>query len=270
MRTRSLLLVALAAATLAAARVARAQDDRYERQTAEGIRLLEAKDYDGAIAAFERCLAIDAGSSLAYYNLACAYSLKGAKPEAIGWLEKALEHGFRDAGHIARDTDLDPIRGEPGFQALMAKHFGLGPPPPGRLFTLTGDEVDLPSKTKGEVCLVLIWRSWALPCRDALPALNDVARDLGPKGLVVIAVSDEPAAAQNKAAEELKIGPIVMLRSEGPLAPREAFEGVRDVFPTFVVVGRDGKTARRLVGERSAQELEAAILPLLSPARGRF
>lgn len=268
MRLRTLLALLATTLLLALPRAATAQDDRYRQKMSEGLRLLEAKDYDAAIARFKKCLELDAEPGLAYYNLACAYSLKGAKAEAIAWFEKSLAHGFREKAHIEQDADLDAVRDEPGFAAAMAKYFPG--PPPGRLFTLKGDEVDLSPKGKVDVAVWMIWRSWAAPCREMIPALNDLARELGPKGLVIFAVSDEPAADQEKAAEELKIGPIVMFRSDGALAPREVFEGVREIFPTLVVVGRDGKVAKKLVGVRSKQELEAVLTPLFGTKRQSF
>lgn len=53
------------------------------------------------------------------YNLACCESLAGRAALAIEHLESAIQLSptFRD---LARDdTDFDPIRGEPGFQALV-------------------------------------------------------------------------------------------------------------------------------------------------------
>lgn len=56
----------------------------------------------------------------ATYNVACVHALQGRKDEALRWLELAVQRGFRMADHIARDTDLDAIRGEPRFVKLLA------------------------------------------------------------------------------------------------------------------------------------------------------
>ena len=56
------------------------------------------------------------------YNVACAFALLGKPEEAIPCLEKALAlgHWFRD--WAKNDTDLDSLRADPRFQAIMAKH----------------------------------------------------------------------------------------------------------------------------------------------------
>lgn len=59
-----------------------------------------------------------AGNAL--YNLACLKSLDGQKAEAVEWLGKAVRGGFRDREWIKRDKDLDAIRGEAGYKALLA------------------------------------------------------------------------------------------------------------------------------------------------------
>jgi tetratricopeptide (TPR) repeat protein len=54
------------------------------------------------------------------YNLACSESLAGRTADAIEHLRLAIQtrEGFRS--HLARDSDLDPLREEPKFQALLA------------------------------------------------------------------------------------------------------------------------------------------------------
>jgi hypothetical protein len=54
------------------------------------------------------------------YNLACCESLAGRKTEAIGHLRLALERSPSVRSYLARDSDLDPLRDEPAFQALLA------------------------------------------------------------------------------------------------------------------------------------------------------
>lgn len=59
-------------------------------------------------------------SSYAYMT-ACFQSLQGKKAEAIDHLQQAYEAGFYEYAHILRDTDMDNLRDEPRFQALLAK-----------------------------------------------------------------------------------------------------------------------------------------------------
>ena len=54
------------------------------------------------------------------YNIACLHSLKGSKAKAVEWLDKAVRSGFKDRGWIKKDHDLDNIRGEEGYQKIVA------------------------------------------------------------------------------------------------------------------------------------------------------
>lgn len=54
------------------------------------------------------------------YNMVCRYSLKNEKEKALDLFEKAVADGFREYYHFLQDSDLDNIRGEARFQALMA------------------------------------------------------------------------------------------------------------------------------------------------------
>lgn len=270
------LAVAIALAALAAPVPAQDADrDRaFDEHFRRGIELLERKEYDRAVDAFQACIALRKDLPEPYYNVACAYSLKGEKEKAIEWLAEALARGFREEAHIAQDRDLDPIRDEPAFRALMAKTFfgkgdasgGALPGGEGKLLTLSGEPVSL-ERLKGKVVIFELWRTWAEPCRQQAAILAELNAELGPKGLAIVAISDEPGGEQERVADDLKIN-YLLLRNEGPL-PAPLFEGVREVYPTFLIVDREGRLAKRLIGARTKEELRDAVLPLLEPAKGK-
>jgi hypothetical protein len=54
------------------------------------------------------------------YNVACCESLAGRKADAIEHLRLALERSESVRSYLAGDSDLDPLRDEPEFQALLA------------------------------------------------------------------------------------------------------------------------------------------------------
>ncbi|HOW86900.1 MAG TPA: transglutaminase domain-containing protein [Candidatus Aminicenantes bacterium] len=60
------------------------------------------------------------------YNLACGHSLLGLRAKAVSFLQQALAAGYRDYYHVMEDTDLDPIRRDPEFLALLAKLKSVG------------------------------------------------------------------------------------------------------------------------------------------------
>jgi quercetin dioxygenase-like cupin family protein len=53
------------------------------------------------------------------YNLACCESLAGRKADAIEHLRLAIERSGRIRAYLVGDSDLDPLRDEPAFQALL-------------------------------------------------------------------------------------------------------------------------------------------------------
>jgi len=59
--------------------------------------------------------------ALVHYNLACSYSLLNRIGEALDELEKAVDLGYNDYIHLRSDSDLDKIRGEARFKALVKR-----------------------------------------------------------------------------------------------------------------------------------------------------
>ncbi|MDP6959630.1 MAG: HEAT repeat domain-containing protein, partial [Planctomycetota bacterium] len=55
------------------------------------------------------------------YNLACLQALSGEKSRALQTLRKAVEAGFIDKGWIEQDGDLQSLREEEAYRALMAE-----------------------------------------------------------------------------------------------------------------------------------------------------
>jgi hypothetical protein len=54
------------------------------------------------------------------YNVACCESLAGRKADAIEHLRLAIGKSDSVRSYLAGDSDLDPLRDEPEFQALLA------------------------------------------------------------------------------------------------------------------------------------------------------
>jgi predicted metalloprotease with PDZ domain len=69
-----------------------------------GIKVLQQKDYDGAIEIFKKLAAHNAEDATARYNLACACSLKGEKAAALDALEADFKKWIADAPEPAGAT----------------------------------------------------------------------------------------------------------------------------------------------------------------------
>jgi non-specific serine/threonine protein kinase len=67
-----------------------------------------------------RALDIDPEETSILYNVACVYSLLGRTEESIGCLEKVMKYGTFYKNWAAKDSDLDSLRSDPRFQALLS------------------------------------------------------------------------------------------------------------------------------------------------------
>jgi len=54
-----------------------------------------------------------------FYNVACCKSLAGRTGDAFDHLRRAIEMSERFREYARDDSDLDQIRGEPGFKELV-------------------------------------------------------------------------------------------------------------------------------------------------------
>lgn len=93
----------------------------YERLSRQAAKAYEEQRWEEAVAAYEKCLALDESDNTSAYNIACCWSLKGDKAKALQWLQKSFDLGFTDGQHTEKDKDFDNIRGEPGYQELVEK-----------------------------------------------------------------------------------------------------------------------------------------------------
>ncbi len=69
-----------------------------------------------------RALSVDPDDPMVLYNVACSYALLGLNEEAIGCLEKVMAQSSSGSLHkvwAEQDSDLDTLRGDPRFQALL-------------------------------------------------------------------------------------------------------------------------------------------------------
>ena len=67
-----------------------------------------------------RALAIDPEETAILYNVACVYALLDRSEDALSCLGKVMEHGAFYKNWAAKDSDLDSLRSDPRFQALLS------------------------------------------------------------------------------------------------------------------------------------------------------
>ena len=69
----------------------------------------------------ERALGQDQDEPVVLYNVACFYAMKGDLDRSLELLGRAVDHGWGDRAWLETDCDLDAIRDDLRFKALMAR-----------------------------------------------------------------------------------------------------------------------------------------------------
>ncbi len=74
---------------------------------------------DQALEWAKRSLSIDPEDPQLLYNVACVYAIEGMKDEALQCLEHAIDKGYGHREWIEHDSDLNSLRSDRRFQALL-------------------------------------------------------------------------------------------------------------------------------------------------------
>ncbi|MFO7898503.1 MAG: tetratricopeptide repeat protein [Planctomycetota bacterium] len=86
-----------------------------------GNGFLEEGKHRRALAEYRKALELDPKNDVAWYNIACAYSLMERIDQAVTALEKSVELGYDDVDWMQKDTDLDNIRNDPRYKGLVER-----------------------------------------------------------------------------------------------------------------------------------------------------
>ncbi len=155
-------------------------------------------------------------------------------------------------------TDGEGLRRMRRFMRTSDKHADMEgqPAPDFTLETLAdGTSVTL-SSLKGKVVVLDFWATWCGPCRRWLPIVAQARKDHADKGLVVYAVNESETVPQVRAyLEKQKLDVPVLM----DLASTVGRLYRADSIPLTVVVGRDGRVVRILVGVHEAEDLAAVL-----------
>jgi len=84
-----------------------------------GVTYRMRNDLGRALSWYKKALAVDPDFGDAYYNMACVYSMRGERDLALRYLQIAALNGYATAEGIDADPDLEPLRAEPAYRALV-------------------------------------------------------------------------------------------------------------------------------------------------------
>jgi peroxiredoxin len=110
----------------------------------------------------------------------------------------------------------------------------------------TGDSVSFREHYKGAVTLLNIWATWCLPCRVEMPAMEQVYRELAPRGFKIAAVSIDEGSPDDVRAFGQKLDLSFDLLQDRSTAVQQIFQttGVPESF----LINKDGIIVKRIIG----------------------
>jgi len=76
-------------------------------------------DFESAIPVFEEQYELGYTTTFASYNVSCCYARLGETEDALVWLRKSIESGYNNADAMEADPDLESLRDDSRFQAMM-------------------------------------------------------------------------------------------------------------------------------------------------------
>lgn len=118
---------------------------------------------------------------------------------------------------------------------------------------------------KGQVVLLNIWATWCAPCRAEMPAIEQLHRQFGPRGLKVVAVSVDRAGDEKLIADFVKeyhLSFEILHDAPGKIQTAYQTTGVPETF----ILGKDGVIRKKVIGaaDWSSSGNRALIAQLLA------
>lgn len=124
--------------------------------------------------------------------------------------------------------------------------------PSGKHYDITG--------YKGTVVLLRFWADWCPNCKEEMPRIDAVYRELKGKGFEVIGINvKQGEEAVTAFVKEYKISFPTPLDKEAAVAKKYGVIGL----PTTFIIDREGKIREKVMGDMAKEDVERLVKPLL-------
>jgi peroxiredoxin len=137
--------------------------------------------------------------------------------------------------------------------------------PPFTLLNIDGKPVKSES-FRGKVILLDFWATWCPPCREEIPALNELHRKYKKDGLVVIGISlDHGAEGVQKFVALTGVDYINLMGEDAVIERFNRIPGLSPIhkIPIKLLIDRRGRIHRQFVGFTARKPLEEEISAVL-------
>jgi peroxiredoxin len=122
--------------------------------------------------------------------------------------------------------------------------------------TLDGTQVSLQSH-RGKVVFLNFWATWCIPCREEMPAMEQLHQTFRSQGLTILAVNLKESPEQVKAfMDKYHLSFTALLDHDGSIFRDYAVTGL----PTTYLISREGTLLARGVGGRDWTKAEGKDL----------
>ena len=103
----------------------------------------------------------------------------------------------------------------------------------------------------GQVVLVNLWASWCGPCRDEMPALDSLRREVTDPAFFFVALSDDVSETAARAFLQARGFDFSVALGHGTLRDQFHLPGL----PVTILVDREGREVRRWIGYAGAEQI---------------
>jgi peroxiredoxin len=119
------------------------------------------------------------------------------------------------------------------------------------------------SGLRGRVVLLNFWATWCLPCRAEIPAFNQMQREHAQRGLEVVGIlSGDTPAAFKEFQKEMKQDYTILFDE----ANTGAKFGNGPGLPVTIIIDRQGRIRKKMIGGNEREAFEDVVKPLLDEA----
>ncbi len=131
------------------------------------------------------------------------------------------------------------------------------------LKSLEGQEYSL-AALRGKVVVMDFWATWCPPCREEMPHLEKLSKELAAKEVVFVGVNDEEAGTARSFIKKNGYEIPVLMDNKREARRRYGINAI----PSLFVIDRDGVIRQHFIGSRSEATLRKAILEVVEGKGG--